>query len=187
MNLLLETAGQIAAIIICFFVFVFVILSVAFNLAMAFGMSWLSEKIQVIKMLRPTVESVNTAVESALEDNPPEQDQPGLLRTVASVPVTMHSLEKKVEQGTDKVAGVVIEFRARTVQAKTILKAFFLPGLTQKKQEASVDEVNLALDGSGSQRRMKERLTDIPVESPSNQNHLEPIPPAEQMQHASIR
>ena len=71
MNPLLETAGQIAAIIICVFVFVFIILAVAFNVAMAFGMSWLSGKIQMIKMLRPTVESVNKTTESALKGIPP--------------------------------------------------------------------------------------------------------------------
>src|SRR5437763_12782820 len=117
MNPWLETTGQSAAIIICVFMFVFIILAVAFNLAMAFGMSWLAEKIQVIKMLRPTVDSVNKATESALQGIPPDRNQNGVIRTVATVPTTMHNLEHKVDQTTDKVADAVIEFRARTVQA----------------------------------------------------------------------
>jgi hypothetical protein len=85
------------------------------------------------------------------------------------------------------VADVVIEFRARTVQAKTILKAFFLPGLTQKKQEAPVQEASLELKKPDTQMFMGEGPADIPVESPANQDHTEQIPPAEQIRHAAIR
>ena len=185
MNPWLEITGQIAAIIICLFALVFILLAVAFNLAMVFGMSWLGEKLQVIKMLRPTVESVNKATESALQGIPPDQDQNRIIRTAASIPTTMHNVEKKVDQSTHKVANAVIEFRARTVQTQTILKAFFLPGLMHKKLEKPVDdEASLEFSSPGYRMLATERPEAIPVESPPNTT---PIPPAEQVQHATIR
>jgi hypothetical protein len=189
MNPLLEAAGQTAAIIICLFVFVFVILAVAFNLAMAFGMSWVSEKINLIKMLRPTVNSVNKASESAMQGVPLDQNQNAIIRTAASIPARMHTIEKKVDQGTDKVADAVIEFHARTVQVKTIFKAFFLPGLAQKKQEASTDEANLEFNSPGYRMLMKERPEAIPTESMPQNGHIEPEHnrPVEQVQHAAYR
>ncbi len=187
MNPLLETAGQIAAIIICVFVFGLILLSVAFNVAMAFGMSWLAEKIQAIKMLRPTVESVNKATESALEGISPDQNQSAAIRTAASIPTTLRNIEKKIDRNTDKVANAVIEFRARTVQAKTILKAFVLPGSTRKKQAKPVDEADLEFDSPGYRMLAKERPEALPVESAPNDSHTEHLPPSEQVQHASIR
>jgi len=187
MNPLLETAGQIAAIIICLFALVFIILAVAFNLAMAFGMSWLGEKMQAIKMLRPTVESVNKATESALQGISPDQSENSFIRTVASIPLTIHNLENKVDQSTNKVAGAVIEFRARTVQAKTILKALFLPGLMGRKQAAVGDEASIEWNSQDYERAVKQRPEAIPVESPppdtSTREHIEPV---EQIQHAPL-
>jgi len=153
MNAWLEATGQIAAITICLFALVLIILAVAFNLAVALGMSWLGEKINAIKLLRPTIESINQATESALQGTPPDQHQSGLIRTAASIPTTMHNVEKRVDQGTEKVADAVIEFRARTVQAKTILKAFFLPGLMHKRPVQPVaDETNPELKDRKSTR-----------------------------------
>src|SRR5215472_3630842 len=125
MNPWLETIGQIAAIIICLFVFVFVLLSVAFNLAMVFGMSWLSEKIRVIKLLRPTVESVNKATESALQGTPPDESQHRMIRTAASIPTTVHNLEKKVDQGTEKVADAVSSFVLVQSRQRQYSRLFF--------------------------------------------------------------
>ena len=181
MNPLLEITGQIAAIIICLFVFILLLLSLAFNLAMVFGMSWLSEKIQAIKLLRPTVENVNKATESALQGTPPDETQHRMIRTAASIPTAVHNLEKKVDQGTEKVADAVIEFRARTVQAKTILKAFFLPGLMPQKLEKPIDD-EASRESNSPDYQMLERPAAIPVASPPNNSLL---PPAEQVQHAT--
>jgi hypothetical protein len=181
----LETWGQIAAIIICLFALVFILLAVAFNFAMALGMSWLAEKIHAVKMLRPTVESVNKATESALQGLAPDQDQNRMIRTAASIPPRMHNLEKKVNQSTDKVADAVIEFRARTVQAKTILKTFFLPGLMHKKLDKPVDdEAGLEFNSPGYRMLATEKPPALPVASPSVDS---PNPPAEQVQRATIR
>ena len=182
MNAWLEATGQIAAIIICLFAFVFILLAVVFNLAMAFGLSWLATKINAIKMLRPTVESVNKATESALQGTPPDENQPTLIRAAASIPTTMQNVEKKVDQGTEKVADAVIEFRARTVQAKTILQAFFLPGSLQKSlPQPAHAEANLQLGDSHHETPAIGRPATTPVESPPNSS---PTPPLEQVQHA---
>src|SRR5579859_3490780 len=185
MNPGLETAGQIAAILICLFAFVFILLAEVFNLAMALGMAWLAEKIQAIKLLRPTVESVNKATESALQGLPPDRNQNSVIRTAASIPPTMQKLETKIDQSTGKVADAVIEFRARTVQAKTILKAFFVPRSRHKTLEKPVgDEARLEFNSPGYRMLATERPEAIPIESPPSRS---PLPPAEQVQHATTR
>ena len=187
MNPLLEAAGQIAAIVICVFVLVSIILAVAFNLAMAFGISWFEEKIQVIKMLRPTIESANQATESALKGTPPDQNQPSILRAAVSIPAAVHNVEKKVDESTDKVADAVIEFRARTVQAKTILKAFFLPGSMHRKQRVAAYKADMELDSSSDQTSMKARPPATPVEGPSyNKDDGMHLAAEEQIQHAAV-
>ena len=133
LNPVLITLGQIAAIVICIFVLIFVLLAVAFNILMVFAMTWVSEKIDLIKMLRPTVESINKASESVSQGVAPTASENPIVRRVASLPTNMHAIDKKVEQSMDGVSKAVIEFRARTVQAQTIMKAFLLPGLIRTK------------------------------------------------------
>jgi hypothetical protein len=142
MNPLLEITGQIAAIIVCVFVFVAVLLAIAFNLTMMFGATWLAEKVNLVKALRPTVESLNTATTTALQGTPPAEDQNAIIRTAATFPTKVQTIEKQIDKGVGKVTDVVIEFHARTVQAKTIFKAFFLPGLTHHKQTEPSGNVN---------------------------------------------
>src|SRR5690242_16553332 len=113
--------GQLAAIIICLFAFIFILIAVAFNLAMVFGTAWLREKVNLIKMLRPTVDSVNKTTESALQGQPPAEDGNAVVRTIARVPTGVQAADKKVDEVTDKVAETAIEFRARTVQVRTIV------------------------------------------------------------------
>ena len=189
MNALIEIAGQISAIVICLFMLVFVISAVAFNLAMAFGMSWLEQKIHIVKLLRPTVESVNKATESALEGHPSDGTQNVLIHTVASIPPTAHNVEKKVDKGADKVADAVIEFRARTVQAKTIFKAFFLPGSIYGKQERTTGKAAAELNSSSEQMSTRERPVTVTAESAPhrNRNETKHGTPEEQIQHAARR
>src|SRR5437588_5887597 len=132
-NPILAMWGQIAAIVICLFVLIFVLLAVAFNVLMAFGMTWVREKVDLIKMLRPTVESINKASESVSQGVAPTANENAIVRTVASLPTNVHAIEKKVQRSTDPAANVVIEIRARTVQVQTVVKAFLLPGLMRRK------------------------------------------------------
>lgn len=126
--------GQAAAIIMLFYFLIVILLGLGLTLGLMFGLSWVREKTEMIKKLRPTVESVNTTTESAIKGNlpAPTSHDNRIVRVVASVPARARDIEQKVEQGSDRVASGVIEFRARTQMAKGIVKAFFLPGLTHK-------------------------------------------------------
>lgn len=144
MNPLLASLGQIAALVICLFAVVFIIITLVFNLVMSFAMSWLNEKAELIKMLRPYVESVNTTSKQAESGIAPAQDQSAPVRIAAQLPLRVNEADKKVEQVSDRVTSAVIEFRARTIQAKTIAKAFFLPGLMDRERTKGGTLVNEA-------------------------------------------
>ena len=131
---ILSTAGQIAAIVICLFVFIFVILAVAINLGLAFGTGWLNEKVKVIRLLRPYVDSVNETTEAAEHGVKPSPQANPVARIVANVPLTMQKVDQRVDQVSDRVANVVIEARARANQVGAVAKAIFLPGLVRREQ-----------------------------------------------------
>jgi hypothetical protein len=130
--------GQAAAIFLLFYMLVFIIIGVALAAVLMLSLSWVREKAELIKRLRPTVDSVNTTTEAAVRGDMPvvQANDNKVVRTIAEVPSYVHTLENKVEKGSDRVAGAVIEFRARTVMAKQMLKSFFLPGLKQPQQTA---------------------------------------------------
>lgn len=146
-NPVLATLGQIAAIVIGLCVLVFILLAVAFNILMMFGMTWVSEKINFIKMLRPAVESINKASESVSQGVAPTVSENPIVRGIASLPTNMHAIDKKVVQSTDRVANAVIEFRARTVQVQTVVKAFLLPGVRRPKPAISATDGVLEVEG----------------------------------------
>lgn len=131
--------GQAAAIVLLLYFLIVILLGLGLTLGLMFGLSWVREKTELIKKLRPTVESVNTTTESAIKGNlpaPTAQDNK-IVRTVAEVPVRIRDIDHKIEQGSDRVADAVIEFRARTQMTKAIVKAFFLPGLTHRQPALS--------------------------------------------------
>ena len=132
-NPTLAMFGQIAAIVIGLFVLIFVLLAIAFNVMMSFTMAWVNEKVDLIKMLRPTVESINKASESVSQGIAPTANENAVVRKLASLPANMQVIDEKTQQSTDRVANAVIEFRARTVQVQTVVKAFLLPGLTRRR------------------------------------------------------
>ncbi len=100
--------GQVAAIVLLFYMFLSVIIG------------------------------LEAAIKGVLP--PPQSSDNKIVRTVAEVPMYAHTIEEKVEEGSDRVTSAVIEFRARTEMAKTVLKAFFLPGLTHRRQTALQEE-----------------------------------------------
>ena len=134
--------GQAAAVILLFYMFLSVIIGLAVALGLMLGLTWTRQKVELIKRLRPTVDSVNTASEAAIKGAlpPPGANDNKIVHTVAEVPAYTHTIEKKVEEGSDRVASAVIEFRARTEMAKTVLKSFFLPGLTHGRPTALLEE-----------------------------------------------
>lgn len=126
-NPVLAGWGQFAAIIICFFILVFVLLALVFNLVMAIALDWVHQKSELVKMLRPTVNSVNKTSEAILQGVPPSENENKIVRTIAEGPARVQTADKQVDQMADKVANVAIDFRARMVQVETIAKAFFAP------------------------------------------------------------
>ena len=161
--------GQVAAIVILLYMFVLIIVGLALALALLLGLTWIRQKVELIKKLRPTVDSVNTTSEAALKGLPPSQytgddTKDKLVRSVAQVPTYAHTVEQKVDQGTERVAEVVIEFRARTEMAKGMLKAFFLPGL-KPSPKTVLEEEGIGFRSPGYKMLVDEKLpTDSSIE-----------------------
>ncbi len=155
--------GQAAAIILAIYTFVSILIGLAFSAILMYGFAWVREKAELLKKLRPTIDSLNTTI-----DTPPGETLPATVpqnnkilqavHTVQSVQVVqkakdaqkqVENIDKKIEQGADRVADAVIEFRDRTVMVKGIVKAFFLPGLTkQKRRGAYLETAAPGPDGS---------------------------------------
>ncbi len=156
----LEVVGQIAAFILVLELLLFVVIAVALNAGLAIGFAWVQEKAELVKKLRPAVDSVNATAEAAIQEKLPA-DGAGktiklpaetaksinsVMHTVKQIPAQANTVEEKIEQGSDRVTQAVIEFRARTVMVQTVVKAFFLPGLTTRRLPApkSAEEKLLA-------------------------------------------
>ncbi len=160
--------GQTAAIIICLFLFVFILLTVALALVMVFATTWISEKSNLIKMLRPTVDSVNKTSEAAIQGQPPEDDKNAIVRTIAKVPAGMHVADKKVDEVTDKVAHGAIEFRARTLQVQTVVKAFLFPKTEVRQAKPMVTDDGLEFNSPGYRELMKEKALSTATSEAGN-------------------
>ncbi len=134
--------GQVAAIILLLYLLVYIVIGLALAGGLMFGVAWVRDKAELIKKLRPTIRSVNEAIQNPEAANGETANV--LVKAVHSIQSiaipeklegvehSVQSVEQKVGQGADRVASAVIEFRARTAQAQGILKAFFLPGLTRR-------------------------------------------------------
>ncbi len=157
--------GNFAAIVICFYAVIFIVLAVAFNLAMAFAFGWVREKMEIIKRLRPTVDSVNSTTELAVKGVEPAANTNQIVRSIAQGSVAVHTLDKKVDEGADRVAQYAIEFRARTEQVKAIAKTLFLPGRAKQLPERSSKDIELDTEGleftsPGYRKLMSEKAPD---------------------------
>ncbi len=167
-NPILATGGQIAAIVIGLYSLIFIILTVVFGLTMDVIFTWLSEKVKLIRMLRPTVNSVNKTSEAMVNGTPPPADGNRIVQVVAQGPSQVHKLDKQVDQVTDKVANAVIEFRARTIQVQTVAKAFFTPNVLRRElAEHDRGPLNsgdsLEIKSPGLRMLMDEKVPDAPV------------------------
>lgn len=168
-NPVLEMGGRIAAIVICLFILVLVVVTLVLNIVVVWGMSWLSEKSEMVKVVRPVVESVNKNMTQAKQGMPVDENENGVVRAIAKVPASVQKIDDKTVRVADKAAKGLIEVRARTVQAKTVLKAFFLPGLMRREmaeQEASqVEKDGKEFRSPGYRMLMEEEAPEIPVEA----------------------
>jgi hypothetical protein len=160
---ILSGLGQIAATILAIYMFVFIIIGLAVSAGLMFGLAWVRQKAELIKKLRPVVDSVNTASEAGLHGAlpAPRPNENKIIHTIAEVPAGLHTVEEKVDEGADRVAKAVIEFRARTMQVQTVLKALLLPGLTKQKP-GEIEKTGVEFKSPG-YRTLIEQAAPTPV------------------------
>jgi hypothetical protein len=115
---------------------------------------------------------------------PPAEDEGAAIKVAAAIPVNVHKADEKVEQVSGRVADAVIEFRARTVQAKTIVKAFLMPGLLVRERRPRGQD--LTFRSPGYHDLMQESLPEEPVEPPAGEGYEQTVPSG-QLKHASSR
>jgi hypothetical protein len=167
---LVVVLGRIAALVLTLYLFIFALFFLVAALLLLFGNAWVRDKIELLRNLRLFAARIDTAIHAPSGEMLPAIVEPDnalgqaiqAIHTVQSVQVVqkvkdvqrqVNTIEKTVDQGTDRVASAVIEFRARTVMVQGMLKAFFLPGLTKQKpratllQQATLD--SLAVESSG--------------------------------------
>ncbi len=152
---LVEDLGRIAALILTLYVGVFALFFMVAALLLLFGNAWVRDKIELLRNLRLFAEGIDTAIHAPSSEMLPAIVEPDdrlgqaiqVIHTVQSVQVVqkvkdvqkqVNTVEKTIDEGTDRVASAVIEFRARTVMVQGMLKAFFLPGLTKQKPRAAL-------------------------------------------------
>ena len=147
---LLTDLGRIAALVLVIYVFLFAMLFFVASLLLLYSNAWLRDKIGLIHQLRSILESIDKAIHYPSSETLPATLEPDnrlgqaiqALHMVQSAHIEqiarntqrqVNTIEKNVEPVADRIAGGVIEFRARSVMAQSILKAFFLPGLIKQK------------------------------------------------------
>jgi hypothetical protein len=147
---LVVVLGRIAAIVLTLYLFIFALFFMVAALLLLFGNAWLRDKVDLLRNLRLLAGRIDTAMHvpsgemlpAVLEPDDALERAVRAIHTVQSVQVVQKAkdvqkqastIEKTVDQSTDRIANAVIEFRARTVMVQGILKAFFLPGLTKQK------------------------------------------------------
>ena len=147
--------GQAAAIILGIFLFVNILIGLALTAAFMFLFAWVREKAELVKKIRPIVDIVNKAIETPESVFPVGDTQQKLVQVVqrvqaVDVPQKLEQVERQVrsvsaqvDQRADRVAETMIEIRARTEMVKGFLKAFFLPGLTDRRSIAERPRVLL--------------------------------------------
>lgn len=147
---LLTTLGRIAALVLVIYVFLFAMLFFVGSLLLLYANAWVRDKIGLLHQLRAIVETIDTVIHTPAKESLPVAVEPDgrfnqvlqAIHTAQSVQVVeiarntqkqVNNIEKKVEPVADRIADGVIEFRARTVMAQGMLKAFFLPGMVKLK------------------------------------------------------
>ena len=152
---LVVVLGRIAAIVLTLYLFIFALFFLVAALLLLFGNAWVRDKINLLRNLRLFAERIDIAIHAPSGEMLPAIPEPDsrlgqaiqAIHTVQSVQLVQKVkdaqkqasiIEKQVDQGTDRIAGAVIEFRARTVMVQGMFKAFFLPGLTKQKHRVAL-------------------------------------------------
>ncbi len=103
------------------------------------------EKAELVKKIRPNIDIINQTIETPESVFPVGNIQQKLVQAVQRVQSleVPHKLEEvqhkvqsisvQVDKRADRVAETMIEIRARTEMVKGMARAFFLPGLTNRR------------------------------------------------------
>jgi hypothetical protein len=151
----LASWGQAAAIILAIFLFINILVGLAFTAALMFLFRWVREKTELVKKVRPVIDALNQAIENPGVAAPNGAAQQRLVQVVQRVQALelpqklehvqsqAQFLSAQVDQRADRVAETMIEIRARTVMVKGVLKALFLPGLAKRGRIAQRSHIAL--------------------------------------------
>jgi hypothetical protein len=164
----LAPIGQAAGIILALYTFVSILIGLALAAGLMFGLAWVRKKSELVKKLRPMVDKVNTTTQSAMSGTlppakPDDKQIDKIARIVAEGPMVVQNIDKQVDQGSERVARAVIEFRARTMMVKTIAKAFFLPGLMRRKPESALEKTGVDFKSPGYRILMEQAAPEVPA------------------------
>ncbi len=149
---LLTTLGRIAALVLVIYVVLFAVLFFVGSLLLLYANAWIRDKVALLHQLRTIVESIDTVLHTPPHESLPTALEPDnrfgqvlqAIHTAQAVEVVemarnaqkqVNTIEKRVEPVADRIADGVIEFRARTVMAQGMLKAFFVPGMVKLKPQ----------------------------------------------------
>lgn len=154
---IIAMGGQIAAIILCIFFLITIILMLAVNLGLAFVLAWIREKANAIKLLRPTVDSMNRSSEAALQGKEIEAiEESKVAQTAAALPGSVHNIDQQVNEVSRKVANAAIEVRARTAQAQAIVMTFLAPNASRQKVMQPESDGRMSVAGVESSKMVEE-------------------------------
>lgn len=154
-------------------------------------LSWMREKANTIKLLRPTVDSVNKSSEAALQGREIETtEESKVAHTVASLPGSVHAIDQKVEQVSGKVASAAIELRARAAQAQAIVKTFLAPSTNRQKaikseSNSRIQAVNTESSKSREETKTVEEEVAPAVDKATRSSRSKPTMPSGRRQHVS--
>jgi len=68
---ILENLGQISAIILAFYMFVFIVIVLAVSVGLMVGFTWVRQKSELVKTLRPVIDSDDETTKSAIHKELP--------------------------------------------------------------------------------------------------------------------
>jgi uncharacterized protein YoxC len=177
--------GQAAAIVIGLFALIFVFIAVALNIGLAFAFAWVRQKAELVHKLHPTVDKVNETVQSAIQGTP-DKDANVVVRSIASVPAGVKTVDKRVDDVSDRVAKGVIEFRARTTQVVTVARAFIAPRRVRREVEAISNSSIPNSDDHLALVEKEKRAAEVPIEASTGNGRAQRMAAA-QLKDAATR
>jgi hypothetical protein len=136
------------------------------------------QKAELVHKLHPTVDNINETVQDAIQGTP-DKDANVIVRSVASVPAGVKSIDKRVDNVSDRVAKGVIEFRARTAQVVTVARAFVVPQRVKREIEVGGNGRSLNLSEQLAGVEKERRAAEVAVEAATSNGRAKPMAAAQ--------